>query len=73
MDHESLGEAIPKECARVREIIGQYKETQAFCPQANCQPAIIMMESALRQADEAMISGNTIAMIRVYNMLKDFE
>ena len=69
----SLGEALTHECARVLRLIGQYREAQAMCKQANCMPAIIMMESALRQAYEARVSGNLILMIRAYNMLKDFE
>lgn len=70
---DTLGDALPRECSRVREIIGQYREVQALCPQANCRPAIALMEAALRAADAAMISGDAVAMLAAYNNLKEFE
>lgn len=64
---DSLGEALPRECARVRELIPMYAQipTGGF--------AIAMMEQALRRADHAMMTGDLSAMIKVYNELREFE
>jgi hypothetical protein len=64
---ESLGEALPKECARVRELQGLYKvigKSGAFAHE--------MMERALRRADKAMIENDIVAMLQVYKELKEF-
>lgn len=61
----SLGEELPKELARVRKILGYYKEIG---------PAGIfgatMIEQALQRADRASISGDVVAMIQSYEELK---
>lgn len=65
---ETLGEALPKEQARVREILGLYKEigpAGAF--------GAAMIEASLRKADAAVMSGDLIAMIDAYNDLKEYE
>jgi len=65
---ETLGEALPKEQARVREILGFYKEigpAGAF--------GAAMIEASLRKADAAVISGDLPAMIDAYNDLKEYE
>ena len=63
---ESLGEALPKEQARVREILGHYREIG---------PAGIfgatMIEHTLRQADQVIISGDLVAMIAAYKSLQE--
>jgi hypothetical protein len=65
----TLGEQLPEEISRVRdELIPQYESIGppgAF--------AIAMMRRALQEADCAMISGDTVAMIRVYEELKGFK
>ncbi len=64
----SLAEDFPKEQARVRELLGQYKEVGkpgAF--------AAAMMEVSLRNADQAAISGDVCAMITAYADLKSWE
>ena len=64
---ETLGEALAKECARVRELQGQYKvvgRPGAFAAE--------MMERALRRADEAMIENDIVAMLRAYQELTAF-
>jgi hypothetical protein len=65
---ESLGEKLPKELARVRVILGHYKEIG---------PAgmfgAVMIEQSLRAADQAIISGDLIAMIRAYKDLQDID
>ena len=65
---ETLGEALPKEMARVREVLGHYKEIG---------PAgmfgAMMIENSLREADQAVVSGDLVAMIAAYKDLKEIE
>ena len=63
----SLGDALPKEQARVREVLAEYKKI----PQGVFGAVII--EQALKNADEAVISGNIFAMIAAYEELKEIE
>ena len=62
---ESLGVALPQEMARVREVLGHYKEIG---------PAGIfgaaMIEQDLRNADRAVMSGDVIAMLRSLKTLQ---
>lgn len=67
---ESLGEALPKEQARVRELILQYRDpimcgTGAF--------VAAMMENSLRGADQAVMRGDVVAMLRAYEDLKGYN
>jgi len=65
---ESLGEAFPREQARVREILGYYKEigpAGAF--------GVALIEDILRRADRAAISGDVVEMIRVYKEMQGVE
>ncbi len=62
---ESLGVELPKETARVREILGHYKEIE---PSGAFGAA--MIEQSLQAADKAMIEGDVVAMIAAYNDLK---
>ncbi len=64
----TLGEALPKQQARVRSLVSDYRE---IGPAG--QFAIIMMEQSLRAADQAVISGDVVAMIRAYEDLKEFN
>jgi hypothetical protein len=64
----SLAEALPKEQARVREILGHYKEIGA--PGAF---GAAMIENSLRLTDEAVASGDVGAMISAYKDLKDIK
>lgn len=68
MAEKSLGELLPVEQARVREILGYYKEigpSGAF--------GAAMIEESLRSADEAVISGDIVAMIRAYEDLREIK
>lgn len=65
---ESLGEALPKECARVREVFGHYK---AIGPAGNF--GAMMIEKALKRADAAMVSGDVVGMLAAYEELKLIE
>ena len=62
----SLGEEYPKEQARCRELLTQYQE---IGPPGRF--GALMIEDMLRRADEAAISGDVIAMIRLYEEMKE--
>lgn len=65
---ESLGEALPKEMARCRELLGQYREigpAGAF--------GAAMIEADLKRADQAVMNGDLVAMIQVYEALKEYK
>jgi hypothetical protein len=66
---ESLGEALPKEQARVRELILEYRD-----PMLNGAGEIAarMMELDLQETDRVVMSGDVIAMIRCYQTLKGY-
>ncbi len=64
----TLGDALPKEMARVREVLGLYREigpAGAF--------GAMGIEQKLRQADQAVMSGDIVAMLRAYQDLKEIE
>jgi hypothetical protein len=65
---DSLGNAIPREQARVREVLAAYKEigpSGAF--------GAMMIERDLAAMDRAVISGDIAEMIRCYQVLKGIE
>ena len=65
---ETLGDALPKELARVREMLGVYKSlgpVGAF--------GALMIERDLQEADTAMIEGDVVKMLRVYQKLKEIN
>jgi len=66
----SLAEALPKEQARVRELIVQYRDP-ALNGAGNL--AAMMMERSLAAADQAVMSGDVVAMIRAYEDLKGYS
>lgn len=65
---DTLADALPREQARVRQVLGYYKEIG---------PAgmfgAMMIEVALRQADQAAASGDVVAMIRALQELREIE
>ena len=67
---DSLGEALPQEQARVRDLIVQYRD-----PMLNGAGnfAAMMMEQDLQAADKAVMEGDVVEMIRVYQKLKEWE
>ncbi len=65
---DSLGDALPKELARVREVLAVYK---SLGPAGTY--GAIMIERDLQAADQAMISGDVVAMLRCYESLKGIE
>ncbi len=65
---QSLGEAYPEEQARVRTILGYYKEigpAGAF--------GAAMIEVVLRRADKAAIEGDVLAMIGLYKEMQEIQ
>ena len=62
---ESLGVALQQEMARVREVLGHYKEIG----HAGIFGAA-MIEQDLRNADRAVMSGDVIAMLRSLKTLQ---
>lgn len=65
----SLGEELPKEMARVRdEVLPAYL---AIGPAGMI--AATMMRNDLDVAAKAMMSGDVVTMIRVYESLKEYE
>lgn len=66
---DTLGDALPQECARVRKL----KELYLSLPDGAGRLGARLMEAVLRMADEAMIEGDTMAMLRVYQELKKFK
>ncbi|KKL49578.1 hypothetical protein LCGC14_2314060 [marine sediment metagenome] len=64
----TLGDELPKQQARCRELLVIYKEigpSGAF--------GAAMIEQSLREADQAVISGDVVAMLRAYARLKNHE
>jgi hypothetical protein len=65
---ETLGDAFPKEQARVRTILGYYKEigpTGTF--------GALMIEHLLQRADEAAVKQDVVAMIQVFKEMQEIE
>ncbi len=62
---ETLADALPKEMARVREVLGHYKE---IGPAGMFGAA--MIEQDLRVADRAVMSGDVVAMLRSLKTLQ---
>jgi len=65
---ETLGDALPREQARCRELLVFYRE---IGPAGAFGAARI--DDALKRADQAVINGDLAAMIRVYQEMREFE
>ena len=65
---ETLADALPKEMARVREVLGHYKE---IGPAGMFGAAFI--EQDLRAADIAVMSGDVVAMMRAFETLRQID
>ncbi len=63
---ETLADALPKEMARVREVLGHYRE---IGPAGMFGAA--MIEQDLRAADRAVMRGDVVAMLRSLKALQD--
>ncbi len=68
---DSLAEALPREMARVRdEILPQYISLRGM-PNVMVEPAIAMMRADLDAAAKAMMEGDVVEMLRVYQSLRE--
>jgi hypothetical protein len=65
---ESLAEALPREQARVREVLSHYKALGSVG-----MFGAAFIEADLREADAAVMSGDVVRMIRAYEKLKGIE
>lgn len=71
--HLTLGEALPKEMARVRDqVMPAYLACHGM-PNVIVEPALAMMRASLDAAARAMIEGDVVAMLRCYEDLKGYE
>lgn len=61
----SVGEEFPKEQARVRDLLGQYK---AIGPVGTL--GAILIEQVLQRAEKAAISGDIVDILMAYEELK---
>jgi hypothetical protein len=68
MTDESLGTALPKEMARVRDLMPSYL---AIGPAGGF--ALAMMRASLDRATKAMVEGDLPAMISAYEDLRGFK
>lgn len=66
---DSLGEALPKEMARVTGLI----EIYASLPDGAGTFAILLMRTDLDKAAKAMAEGDIVSMIEAYKSLKEFK
>lgn len=66
---ESVGEALPKEMARIRDVVIPAYET---CGPASAI-AIAFMKQDLDAAARAMAEGDTIAMLQALVTLRDVK
>lgn len=68
MTTETLADALPKEMARVRTVLGYYKEIGA----AGALGAMFI-EQDLKAADRAVMSGDVVAMIQALENLRSIR
>ena len=65
---ETLADALPLEMARVREVLGHYKEigpAGAF--------AVVFIERDLRAAEEAVMYSDAVQMLRSLETLRGIK
>ena len=65
---KTLAEALPAEMARVRVVLGHYRE---IGPVGMIGASFI--ERDLQAADRAVMSGDVVAMLRSYESLKQIK
>ena len=70
---ETLGDALPREMARVRdEVMPQYLALRGM-PGVSVEPALTLMRASLDRAAKAMAEGDVAAMLRAYQDLKEYN
>jgi hypothetical protein len=67
-ENTTLGDALPKEIARVREVLGHYKELGPVG-----MFGAMFIEQDLQAADRAVMSGDVVAMLQAFETLKGIE
>jgi hypothetical protein len=67
-DTKTLGDALPREMARVRDHVLPY-----YTPEVNGQFAAAQMRADLDAAAKAMAEGDVVAMMRAYESLKGWN
>lgn len=65
-DTSTLADALPREIERVQELIPMYESLSMGFIAAG------MMRESIRQAHAAMVSGDVVAMLRVYEDLQGY-
>lgn len=65
---DTLGDALPREMARVREVLAIY---HSIGPSGKF--GAFMIEQSLQAADKAVMSGDVVAMLGAYQDLKGIE
>lgn len=65
---ETVGDALPKEMARVRDLIPIY---ESIGPAGGF--AVAMMKNDLDRAAKAMVEGDTVEMICVLTSLREYS
>lgn len=71
-DTETLADALPKEIVRVREIQDTFKSLRGT-PNVLVEPQIQMMEQDIQAATKAAAAGDTVAMLRYLEELKEYR
>lgn len=69
MNAQSLGDALPLEMARVRDVVMPVYQSIG----REGQPALMMMRVSLDVAARAMAEGDVVAMIRAFEDLKGYS
>lgn len=67
----TLGDAYPKEQERLRKLLETYEEVRKLG--AFVDFAVAGIKDVQRRADEAAISGDVVAMLRMYQEMKDCQ
>lgn len=68
---DTLADALPREMARVRDNVLPLYLSMRGMPRVNVEPAIFMIQRDLDAAAKAMMEGDVVEMLRVYQSLKD--
>ncbi len=69
MTVKTLGDDLPIQQARVRELITLYRSL----PNGSGEFGAVMMEKDLQEADQAVMSGDVVRMLRAWAKLKDCQ
>lgn len=70
---DTLADALPREMQRVREKVLPIYIAMRGEPGIMVEPAIMMMNAALTEAEQALGQGDVVRMLRAYENLRGFE